>query len=75
MIRINVTITNAIGTWVGFMATNGIETAEQANSVVDQLIENTNNIKHLAITHEDGSQSTFPEGILAASVIYFHVSA
>jgi hypothetical protein len=73
MIQINVKITNAIGIWDGSLQIETNTTKDEADNIVDQLIQNANNIKHLAIKHTDGSQSVFTESILSSSVISYLV--
>ena len=69
MIQINIKITNTIGEWHGFLQTEPNLTLDEANAIVDGLISNVNNIKHLAIGHNDKSQTVFTDSVLTASII------
>lgn len=74
MIRINVSIQNAFGHWVGFMDAEPDTTRKDAEEAVEALIAQSNRIERLAIKQEDGTQVSFNKNILENAVISFLVT-
>lgn len=71
--KINVCIINRHGRFQGFLTEKELTEAE-ANETVDTLIASVNNLRHLGLRHDDGSQSVFNEKILSESILQFNVT-
>jgi hypothetical protein len=74
MVRINVEVIHQLGRFKGFMEHDGDITVDQANIVIDGLIENANNIERLAVRSADGSQTVFNTTILSSAILTFSIS-
>lgn len=69
MAHLQVTVTNSLGKFSGFISLAANSTIEDAQETTKALIGNINTIKTLSIEDTDGAATVFSEAVLRESVI------
>lgn len=73
--KIEVTVTNRLGTFIGFLQTEQPLTEVEANETIDTLISSINHLRHLGLRADDGSQLVFGEKVIRESILQFSIVA
>lgn len=69
MSRVQIKVTNSLGTFEGFIALAANSTLEDASDTMKALIGGINTIQFLSIEDGNGTATVFPENVLRESVI------
>ena len=72
--KIKVTVINRFGQFSGELQTEKPMTEAEANETVDTLISSINNLRHLGLLADDGSQMVFGEKVIGESILKFAVT-